>query len=43
MLIIFEAGRLLTFPVYRVGSYLRLAGKLVIKGGCLFEVWRLIE
>ena len=42
-LYIFEAGCLLTFPVYRVGSYLRLGGKPVIQGGCLFEVWCLIE
>ena len=40
---IFEAGCLLTFPIYRVGSYSRLGGKPVIQGGCLFEVWYLIE
>ena len=35
-----EAGRLLTFPTYRVGAYSRWA---LIRGGRLFEVGRLIE
>ena len=37
---LFEAGRLLTFPAYRVGAYSRWA---LIRGGRLFEVGRLIE
>ena len=37
---LFEAGRLLTFPAYRVAAYSRWA---LIRGVRLFEVGRLIE
>ena len=37
---LFEAGRFLTFPAYRVGAYSRWA---LIQGGRLFEAGRLVE
>ena len=37
---VFEAGRLLTFPIYRVGAYSRwaLINFSYLQGGRLFEV-----